>query len=92
MVVKIARKVFLINDQIQELTRERNQVREELEFHRHINDDAQRDSAVSGTNEDRLEASATAADVKRFERRLRDIEKNLAKLEAKRQSLLAKLD
>jgi seryl-tRNA synthetase len=92
MVVRIARKVFRINDQIQELTTERDQVREELEFHRHIDDDAQRDAAVHGANEDRLEASSTAADVKRFERRLRDIDKNLAKLESKRQSLLAKLD
>lgn len=92
MVVKIARKVFLINDQIEGLTTERDQVREELEFHRHINDDAQRDAAVYGANEDRLEASSTAADVKRFERRLREIDKTLAKLETKRQSLLAKLD
>lgn len=92
MVAKIARKAFLINDKIQELATERDQVREELEFHWHINDDAQRDAAVYGANEDRLEASSTAADVKRFERRIREIDKTLAKLEAKRRSLLAKLD
>jgi hypothetical protein len=92
MVEKIARRVFRINDQIQALVIERGQVTEELEFHRHINDDAQRDAAVSGSREERLEAGATKADVKRFERRLRDIARDLEKLERKRQALLAKLD
>ncbi|MFP5332329.1 MAG: hypothetical protein ACLGHX_08235 [Acidimicrobiia bacterium] len=91
MVEKIARKVFRINDQIQTLLAERDQVAEELEFHRHINDDAQRDAAVSGAREDRLEAGSTAADVRRFERRLRDIERDMEKLERKRDALLSKL-
>jgi len=81
-----------VTDQIQALTAERGEVSSELDWHRHINDDAQRDAAVSGSNEDRLEATSTAADVRRFERRLRDIDRDLAKLERKRQSLLAKLD
>ena len=92
MVEKIARKVFRINDQIQALVAEREQVTEELEFHRHINDDAQRDAAVSGSREDRLEAGSTAADVRRFERRLRDIDRDVEKLERKRDALLARLD
>lgn len=92
MVEKIARKVFRINDQIQALVTERDQVTEELEFHRHINDDAQRDAVVSGAREDRLEAGSTAADVRRFERRLRDIERDIEKLERKRDALLSRLD
>ena len=90
--MKIARKLLRITDRMQALNAERGQVSSELVFHRHINEDAQRDAAVSETNEDRLEATATAADVRRFEKRLRDIDRELEKLERKRQSLLAKLD
>lgn len=81
-----------VTDRMHSLQAERGQVSGELEFHRHINEDAQRDAVVSGTQEDRLEATSTAADVRRFEKRLVDIDKELAKLERKRQSLLAKLD
>jgi len=90
--VRITRKLLTVTDRIHALTAERGQVSSELEWHRHINDDAQRDAAVSGSREDRLEASSTAADVHRFERRLRDIDRDLAKLERRRQSLLTKLD
>ena len=92
MVEKLARKLFRINDRIQSLVAERDQVREELEFHRHIDDDARRDAEVSGARSDRLEAGATSADVRRFERRLRDIERDLEKLERKRDALLGNLD
>jgi hypothetical protein len=91
-IVRIARKLLRITDRIQALNAERGQVSSELVFHRHINEDAQRDAVVSDTNEDRLEATATAADVRRFEKRLRDIDRELAKLERKRQALLPKLD
>ena len=92
MVEKFARRVFRINDQIHALVTERDQVAEELEFHRHINDDAQRDAVVSGSREDRLEAGSTAADVRRFERRLHDIERSLEKLERRRDALLSRFD
>lgn len=90
--MRITRKLLTVTDRIHTLTAERGQVSSELQWHRHINDDAQRDAAVSDAREDRLEASSTAADVRRFERRLRDIDRDLAKLERRRQSLLAKLD
>ena len=90
--MRIARKLLRLTDRMQALQAERGQVSSELVFHQHINEDAQRDAVVSGTNEDRLEAAATAADVRRFEKRLRDIDRELEKLERKRQSLLAKLD
>ncbi len=86
------RKLLRIVDQRAALVAEREQVSHELDFHRHINDDAQRDAAVSEFNDDRLEASSTAADVRRFERRLADIDLALARLEKKRIALLAKLD
>lgn len=91
-IVRITRKLLAVTDKMQALTAERGQVSGELEFHRHINEDAQRDATVSGSNEDRLEATSTAADVRRFERRLAEIDRDLAKLERKRQSLIAKLD
>ena len=56
----------------------------ELEYHRSINDDAQRDAAV-GNYIDREEAGATAADVRRFE-------KTLARLDAKRAGLVETRD
>ena len=90
--MRITRKLLRVTDQIRSLQAERGQVWSELEFHRHINDDAQRDAAVSEFNEDKLEATATAADVRRFERHLAKVDKDLARLERKRQSLLAKLD
>jgi hypothetical protein len=86
------KRLFRIADQVAALVAEREQVREELEFHRHIDDDAQRDAAVSGFDEDRLEATSTAADVRRFEKRLTDIDATLDRLEQKRTRLLAKLD
>ncbi|MEX2422928.1 MAG: hypothetical protein WD990_03020, partial [Acidimicrobiia bacterium] len=91
-IVNVTGKLLRIIDRMQALHAERGQVSSELVFHRHINEDAQRDAAVYETNEDRLEATSTAADVRRFEKRLRDIDRDLEKLERKRQSLLAKLD
>lgn len=88
---KVERRLFRIADEVARLVTERDQAREELEFHRHIDDDAQRDAAVSGSNMDRLEASSTAADVRRFERRLRSIETRLGRLEDKRSRLLDEL-
>ena len=90
--MRITRKLLHVTDKMHSLQAERGQVSSDLALHRHINVDAQRDAAVSGTNEERLEATSTAADVRRFEKRLADIDKALAKLERKRQSLLAKLD
>ena len=89
---RLEKRLFRIADQVAALVAERQQVSEELEFHRHIDDDAQRDAAVSGFDEDRLEATSTAADVRRFEKRLADIDDTLARLEQKRTALLAKLD
>jgi hypothetical protein len=89
-VKRVHRKLFSLNEKIAELQQEASQVAAELEYHRSIDDDAQRDAAV-GNYIDREEAGLTSADVRRFERTLVDLEKRSAKLAAKRDRLLAKL-
>lgn len=87
---RIHRRLFRLNDQIARLQADAEKVAAELEFHRSINDDAQRDAAV-GNYIDREEAGLTAADVRRFERTLDDLEARTRELVAKRDRLLAKL-
>jgi len=90
-VKRVHRKLFRLNEEIAALQAEAGQVAAELEYHRSINDDAQRDAAV-GNYIDREEAGLTRADVRRFERALSDLETQRARLTAKRDKLLAKLD
>ncbi len=77
-------RLFRINERIARLDEELEQAAAELEYHRSINDDAQRDAAV-GNYIDREEAGLTAADVARFE-------KTLVRLDSKRRALVAKRD
>ena len=88
---RIAKRLFKIADQLKDLNEEHERVAAELEYHRLIDDDAQRDAAVSGATSDRLEASATSKDVSRFEKRLREIAAQREKLHIKRARLLDKL-
>lgn len=88
---RVHRRLFRLNEEIAALQAEASQVAAELEFHRSINDDAQRDAAV-GNYIDREEAGLTRSDVRRFERTLSDLETKRARLAAKRDRLLAKLD
>lgn len=87
----IEKKLLRLNGRIAELQREERLVEEELAFHRHIDDDAQRDAAVSGMPADVSEARATAADVARFERALRNLRRRRAELEERREGLLGRL-
>jgi seryl-tRNA synthetase len=84
------RKLFRLNEKIAQLETEAAQVVAELEYHRAINDDAQRDAAI-GNYIDREEAGATAADVRRFEKALAGLESKRAKLVAKRDQLLRRI-
>ncbi len=84
------RKILAINDSLAELVEERRLVAEELVYHRHLDDDAQRDAAV-GDAEDRALAYETANDVRRFERVLAGIDKKIEDLQAKRTKLLGRL-
>ena len=87
-VKRVHRKVFRLNDRIESLERERQQTISELEYHRSINEDAQRDAAY-GNYIDREEAGATAADVRRFEKTIADLTSKIEKLTFKRDRLLA---
>lgn len=88
---RVEKKLFAIADALQALAEEEALVAAELNAHMHIDDDAQRDAVVTGTNLDRLEASSTAADVRRFRRRLDQIAAKRQRLEAKRAMLLPRV-
>jgi hypothetical protein len=84
------RRVFRLNDKIASLEAEIANAEAELEYHRSINEDAQRDAAV-GNYIDREEASLTRGDVRRFERTIDKLVARRAKLEDKRATLLDRL-
>ena len=88
---RVERKLLTINDQLASLQTEEQQVADELSFHRSLADDAARDAAVFGDPIERENAALTAADVRRFERRLAKIVDQRQKLEARRSRLLEKL-
>ncbi len=88
---RIHKRLFRINERIAEIEAETRQVEAELEYHRSINEDAQRDAAV-GNYIDREEAGLTAADVRRFEKTISALNQKKAKLIDKRAQLLARLD
>ncbi len=88
---RIESKIFKLNDAISALQSEEQLVGEELTFHRHLNDDAQRDAAVSGHPIDRADARDTEGDVARFESSLDALAARRRKLEQKRDRLLQRL-
>ena len=87
---RVHRRIFRLNDKIDALEKEVLQTSAELEYHRSINEDAQRDAAV-GNYIDREEAGLTSADVRRFEKTIADLDAKREKLETKRDNLLATL-
>jgi len=87
---RVHRRIFRLNEKIAKLEKEAAQVEAELEYHRSINEDAQRDAAV-GNYIDREEAGLTAADVKRFETTLSALDSKREKSVTKRDRLLANL-
>ncbi len=87
----IEAKLFKINDAIEALQREEALVAEELRYHRHIDDDAQRDAVVSDDWQDRSFARDTTADVQRFEKAVADVRSRRERLERKRDKLLSRL-
>lgn len=88
---RIERKLFEIGDEIAALQKAEELASEELIYHEHLNDDAQRDAAVSDRPIDRADARETAGDVARFERHLQQLRRKRAKLETRKQKLLARL-
>lgn len=86
------RRLLALNDQLASLLEEERQVADELSYHRSLADDAARDAAVFADPIERENAAVTAADVRRFERRLAKIVDQRQKLEARRTRLLEKLE
>lgn len=89
-VKRLHKHLFRINEQLARLGEEITQVSAELDYHRAINDDAQRDAAI-GNYIDREEAGLTAADVRRFEKTLTTFNARREKLVTKRDRLLKTL-
>jgi hypothetical protein len=87
----VHRRLFRLNERLARLAAEERQAAAELEVHRHLDDDARRDAAVSGSPIDREDARDTAADVARFQRLLEDLQRRRGRLESKRERLLARL-
>lgn len=88
---RIEKRLFQLNDEIAAAVRVERLAEEELIFHQHLNDDAQRDAAVSGSPIDRADARETSGDVARFERHIVKLRKRRSKLETERDKLLKKL-
>ncbi len=89
---RLERMLFKIGDEIAALDEAIRLAREELIFHDHLNDDAQRDAAVSDSPIDRADARDTAADVSRMRSHIADLEAARDKLSERRTELLKKLD
>lgn len=87
---RIHHRIFRLNDRIDEIDSEARQVAAELDYHRAINDDAQRDAAV-GNYIDREEASLTSGDVRRFEQTLARLADKRRRLAVKRDQLISRL-
>ncbi len=88
---RIERKLFRLADEIEALQSAEQLAAEELVYHEHLDDDTQRDAAVSGSPVDRADARETAADVARFRRHLEQLRRRRASLENKREKLLNRL-
>ena len=88
---RIERKLFRLNDEIEALDRAEVLALEELNYHVHLNDDAQRDAAVSEHPIDKADARETAGDVLRFERHLEQLRSKRSKLQDKRSRLVERL-
>jgi hypothetical protein len=87
---RIHRRLFRLNDKIENINRELRLVNAELSHHRSINDDARRDATV-GNYIDREEAGRTAGDVRRFEKTAFYLKVQRAKLVRSRDRLLSRL-
>ncbi len=80
-----------LNTRISVLEEQIGQVEIEVSMLRHIDDDAQRDAAVSENYDDRAAAKMTRSDVARMVKHIRDLEHIRVKLVAKRDRLIRKL-
>lgn len=89
---RLSRQLFVVNDRLLLLEQEEAQVSAELDYHRHLADDAVRDAAVFESELHRNTADRAMADVDRFERSLVEIDYRREVLLAKRDRLLDRLN
>ncbi|MDE0188342.1 MAG: hypothetical protein OXN80_04505 [bacterium] len=88
---RLSKQVFAVNDRLKHLEQEEARVSAELDYHRHLADDAVRDAAVIGSSMHQDEAERAMADVERFERALDEIDHRRAVLLHKRDRLLDRM-
>ncbi len=88
---RIERKLFQVGDELAGIARALNLANEELIYHEHLNDDTQRDAAVSQSPIDRADARETASDVTRFKRHIAQLRIRQEKLEKRHTKLLRRL-
>jgi hypothetical protein len=88
---RLERRLLGVTDQLAAVREEERLLAEELSFHRSLADDAARDAAVFDDPIERENASMTAGDVRRVERRLEKLADRRQKLETLRARLLEKL-
>ncbi len=88
---RIERKAFRLQDQIKALREDEQRLASELDYHRHIHDDAQRD-AIAGNAEDRAFYGEVKGDLPRFEKALEKTRHRIATGEAELQRLLDSLE
>ena len=89
---RLSKQLFVVNDRLMQLEQEETQVAAELDYHRHLADDAVRDAAVYESELHRNAADRALADVDRFERALRDIDYRREGLMGRRDRLLDRMD
>lgn len=85
-------RLFRINDEIAALYRDERLAYEELIVLGHLDDDARRDAAVSGSPMDAADARGTAGDVERMKRHVEELRAARVGLEAKRDRMMRRLE
>ncbi len=89
--VSALERIHGLNTQIVTLGTQIDQAEVELSMLQHIDDDAQRDAAVSENYDDRAAAKMTGADVVRMRKQIQNMERTRRKLVGKRDRLIRKL-
>ena len=88
---RVERRLSKVMDELAALEREQRLLEGELEMHRSLHDDAARDAIVHETPVERGNAYEAEKDVRNFERALASLAARRASLESKRDRLLLRL-
>lgn len=84
-------RIHGINAQLEILAEQIDQASSEVSMLEHIDDDAQRDAAVSESYEDVAGAKMTRSDVTRMTKQIRGLERDHSNLVRKRERIIRKL-